>query len=139
MLLGEFKHTIDAKGRVIMPARFRDDIGTNFCVTVSTDGCLRAYSMENWLALDARLQALPDSDPKAVGYKRHIYSHTIECEFDKQGRALLNEKLRSYAGLEKDVVVVGMSGYVEIWNPERWENRDNVEGVDISQLSAYGL
>ncbi len=143
MLIGEYKHSLDPKGRLIMPARFREDIGSHFYVTIGTDACLRAYSFEEWNKYKAKIEDLPDSDNKARQYKRAIFSNSNECEVDKQGRILIASNLKDYAKLEKDVVIIGQSSYIEIWSAENWNDYNVKEDINldelVSGLSTYGL
>ena len=143
MLIGEYKHGLDPKGRLIMPAKFREDIGSHFYVTIGTDKCLRAYPFEEWNHYKQRIEALPESDAKARLYKRAIFSNSNECEVDKQGRFLLASNLKAYAGLEKDVVIIGQSSYIEIWSAENWDAYNNMEDINLDELitglSDYGL
>ena len=139
MLIGEYKHSIDAKGRVIMPVKFREDIGDVFYVTIGSDNCLKAYAKEDWEEYKAKIAALPDSDPNARSYKRNVLSSSMECELDKQGRILISEKLRNYANFKKEVTIIGVSAYIEIWDTDEW-NKYNESSVGVvEELSAYGL
>jgi MraZ protein len=119
MLIGEFYHTIDAKGRLIIPSKFRTDLGENFIVTKGVDNCLAVYPLSEWEILKAKIDSLPLS--KGRDLQRHFYSGACEAEFDKQGRIVIPQNLREYAFLEKDVVIAGVSARAEIWNSERWE------------------
>lgn len=143
MLIGEYQHTIDPKGRVIMPAKVREDIGTHFYVTKGLDTCLRAYSLEEWTKYMEKINLLPDSDKMARLFKREVLANSMECEVDKQGRILISQKLRDYAQLEKDVVVIGQSTYIEIWSKNNWENYETGEEISLDDLAgkmaAYGL
>jgi len=143
MLIGEYRHSLDAKGRVIMPAKFREDIGSHFFITIGTDKCLRAYPYEEWNRYKQTIEALPDSDSKARLYKRAIFSYSGECEVDKQGRILLASNLKSYAGLVKDVVIIGQSSYIEIWSAENWAEYNKCDDINLDELiaglSEYGL
>ena len=143
MLIGEYTLSLDPKGRVIMPAKFREDIGSHFYVTIGTDKCLRAYPYEEWNRYKQTIEALPESDPKARLYKRAIFSNSNECEVDKQGRILLASNLKSYANLDKDVVIIGQSSYIEIWSAENWNAYNNQDEINLDELvtglSEYGL
>lgn len=143
MLIGEYTHSLDPKGRLIMPAKFREDIGSHFYVTIGTDKCLRAYSFEEWNKYKAKIEALPDSDNKARQYKRAIFANSNECEVDKQGRILIASNLKNYAGLEKDVIIIGQSSYIEIWGIENWNSYNETQDINldelVSGLSDYGL
>lgn len=118
MLIGEYQHNIDAKGRVIVPAKFREDLGDCFYVTKGLDGCLFVLSAEEWNALQKKITAMPIS--KARSLQRFFFAGAAEVEPDKQGRILLPQQLREYAGLEKDVTFIGTSSRAEIWSSEKW-------------------
>ncbi len=143
MLYGEFQHTVDPKGRVIVPFRFREDLGEKFILTKGLDGCLSAYSKTEWDKFDAKLSQLPTSDKEARAYARFFYSGAIECETDKQGRILVPQNLREYAGLEKDIYVIGVSARAEIWDKARWEavNADETLRPDniAKKMEMYGI
>lgn len=120
MLIGKFEHNIDAKGRVFIPARFRDDLGLHFIVTRGLDGCLYACSMEEWKAVEIKIRALPMSRSRDL--QRFFFAYATDVEIDKQGRVLLTADLREYAGLSRDVVITGASNHAEIWDKERWQS-----------------
>lgn len=123
MLVGEYQHNIDAKGRMIMPAKFREHLGERFFVTKGLDNCLFVLSQEEWTKLDEKLSALSLSQGRAT--QRFFYGGMAECELDKQGRILIPASLREFAGLTKDVVVTGMARRVEIWDKAAWEEQMN--------------
>ena len=129
MLVGEFQHNIDAKGRMIMPAKFRDELGEKFVITKGLDECLFVFSAEEWEKLDQKLSELSLS--KGRNIQRFFYGGMTECELDKQGRVLVTQPLRDYAKLSKDVVVVGLAKRVEIWNKDEWD-KQNAEFVEDS-------
>lgn len=122
MFIGEFQHTIDKKGRLIVPARFREGLGNLFVVTKGLDNCLFAYPQAEWQALEAKMKALPFTQANARAFVRFFFSGATECELDDQGRILLPNNLREYARLARDVVVIGVSTRVEIWAREEWES-----------------
>ena len=119
MLVGEYNHTIDVKGRVNFPARLREDLGEEFYVTKGLDGCLFVYSKEEFSRLDQKIAEAPTISAEKI--RRYFFSRAICVSPDKQGRILIPQGLREHAGLEKDVVVVGVSIRAEIWDKERWE------------------
>lgn len=121
MFLGEYLHAIDAKGRLFIPARFRAGLGDKFIVTKGLDGCLFAYPPSEWQAIEQKMRALPLTRADARAFVRFFFAGAAECEVDKQGRILLPPHLREYAGLEKEVVIIGVASRVEIWSRERWE------------------
>lgn len=122
MFIGEYAHTIDAKGRVIMPAKFREELGISFIVTKGLDGCLFVYSKREWASLEEKLKTLPFTSKDARSFNRFFFAGAIECEVDKQGRILVSQNLRDYASLTKDVVIIGVSTRIEIWDKDKWEN-----------------
>lgn len=121
MFLGEHQHSLDAKGRLIIPAKFRAGLGERFIVTRGLDRCLFAYSLTEWQAIEAKLKALPLTQSDARAFVRFFFSGATECELDKQGRIMLPANLREYAELEREVTSVGVSTRVEIWSRARWE------------------
>ncbi|MFA5881349.1 MAG: division/cell wall cluster transcriptional repressor MraZ [Eubacteriales bacterium] len=121
MFMGEFQHTIDVKGRLIVPSKFRDSLGERFVATKGLDNCLFVYPAEEWQQLEQKLKSLPFTRADARAFVRFFFSGATECEIDKQGRILLPANLREYAKLEKDVVVLGVSNRVEIWSSGEWE------------------
>ena len=118
MLIGEYLHTIDAKGRVIVPAKFREDLGSCFYITKGLDGCLFVLSAPEWGALQQKISAMPIS--KARGLQRFFFAGAAEVEPDKQGRILIPQQLREYAALEKDVTFLGAATRAEIWSTNKW-------------------
>ena len=120
-MTGQYAHNIDAKGRLFIPARLREELGQTFHVTVGMDHCLSVYSDESWAAFTDKLRDLPYSKSKAL---RPLFANAIDCEPDGQGRILIPAKLREYANLQKEVVVIGSFDRVEIWNAERWAREE---------------
>jgi MraZ protein len=123
-MTGTFTHTIDAKGRLSIPARLRDELGDVFHVTISFEDCLCAYSEETWTRLNDKLKAMPLVDQVEL---RPLFSHAVKCEIDGQGRILLPQNLRDDAGLKKIVTIVGAGEFVQFWNPEVWTPIDSKE------------
>ncbi|MEF2291635.1 MULTISPECIES: division/cell wall cluster transcriptional repressor MraZ [Virgibacillus] len=122
MFMGEFQHNIDAKGRIIVPSKFRDQLGDSFVVTRGLDQCLFVYPMEEWSILEEKLKKLPLTKKDARAFTRFFFSGAVECEIDKQGRINIPQSLRNYAGIEKECVVIGVSNRIEIWSSEQWES-----------------
>lgn len=122
MFMGEHHHNIDDKGRMIIPARFRDGLGSRFIVTRGMEKCLFVYPESEWKIIEEKLKSLPFTKKDARAFTRFFFSGAVECELDKQGRANIPGILRTYAGLEKECVVIGVSSRVEIWSKEAWEN-----------------
>lgn len=121
MFIGEYNHTIDSKGRLIVPSKFREALGDEFVVTKGLDGCLFVYPMEEWTAFTDKLKELPLTKKDARQFSRFFLAGAASCEVDKQGRILIPSVLREFAGLEKDAVLVGVSSRIEIWSRSNWE------------------
>lgn len=139
MFIGTYYHTIDTKGRLIIPAKLRDELGEQFVVTRGLDGCLSIYAMDEWEALAAKIHALPLTSQKARQFSRFILAGAAECELDKMGRILLPQVLRQAAGLDKEVVLIGVGSRVEIWDRDKWteanafdddEMAENLDGLE---------
>ena len=130
MLIGEYEHTIDAKGRVSMPAKLRRDMGEAFIVTKGLDGCLFAFSQDEWMNFETKLKSLPLSDKNARNFVRFFLAGATECELDKQGRFLIPANLRKEANLEKEAVIIGVGTRLEIWNKETWLAKDEEISAD---------
>ena len=130
MLIGEYEHSLDVKGRLIMPAKLREDIGEKFIVTKGLDGCLFAFSVTEWTNFEQKLRALPISNKDARAFTRFFFAGAMDCEIDKQGRFLISSNLREFAGLEKDVVIVGRDSRIEIWSKEKWQACDEEISAD---------
>lgn len=135
MFLGEYHHTIDTKGRLIVPARFREGLGDKFIVTKGLDSCLFAYPMEEWSALEQKMRSLPFTRADARAFVRFFFAGAAECEIDKQGRVLIPANLREYAGLYKEVVVAGIASRVEVWSKERWEEYNSNAASSVEEIA----
>ena len=134
MLIGEYEHSLDAKGRLIMPVKFRGNLGEKFIITKGLDGCLFAFSSEEWTKFEEKLSTLPISNKDARAFSRFFFAGAMDCEIDKQGRFLISGNLREFAGLTKDVVIVGMNSRIEIWSKEKWEKCDeNISADEIAE------
>ena len=119
MLIGEYRHNIDDKGRIIIPAKFREEIGMKFVVTRGLDGCLFVYAMDNWNKIVSKLQTLPFTKKDARTFMRFFLSGATVCEFDKQGRINLSNSLIEYAGIQKECTIIGVNDRLEIWASEK--------------------
>lgn len=117
-MTGEYQHTLDSKGRLFIPAKLRDELGDTFYLTVSDERCLRAYSVESWQSFVDRVRAMSFVDRKK---NRPFFACAAKCELDAQGRALLPQQLRDFAGLVKNVAVVGCDDHAELWDSAAWE------------------
>ena len=130
MFMGEFNHTIDAKGRMIIPSRFRFELGEKFVLTKGLDGCLTLYPRADWDEFQQKLSAMPLTNKNARTLIRFFVAGATECELDRQGRILVPQTLREFAGLDKDVVLAGSINKIEVWAKERWSENSNYEDMD---------
>lgn len=135
MLIGEYEHSLDAKGRLIMPSKLRDDMGEKFVITKGLDGCLFGFSQSEWENFETKLKALPLTNKNARDFVRFFLSGAMECELDKQGRFLIPNNLRTVAGLEKEVITVGVGTRIEIWNKEKWTNYNSEENISADDIA----
>ena len=134
MLMGEFYHTIDEKGRLIIPSKFREELGNNFIITRGLEECLFIYSMENWNKITSKLNSLPFTKRDARSFTRFFLSGATAAEFDKQGRTNITSPLVYYAELKKECVIIGVGDRLEIWSSEKWnnfyeENKENLSNI----------
>ena len=141
MFMGEYNHTIDAKGRLIVPSRFREILGDAFVVTKGLDGCLFVYDNEEWKLFEEKLRALPITNKEARQFARFFLAGAAEVEVDKQGRILIPNVLREFAGLAKDVALVGVGSRIEIWSRERFEDTAAFDDMDeiAEHMAELGL
>ena len=143
MFMGEFHHNLDAKGRLIVPAKFREQLGASFVLTRGMDGCLFGYPESEWEALQEKLAKLPLTKKDARTFTRFLYSAATECELDRQGRINVPKSLMQHADLSNACVLVGVSSRIEIWSEARWDKfADNAEESfdEISEnLMDFGL
>ncbi len=135
MFIGEFEHNIDAKGRLIMPSKFRADLGDEFVVTKGLDGCLFVYSMDEWSNIEKKIHETPMTTKDARKFMRFFFAGATNCEVDKQGRILLPQNLREHAGLEKEVVFAGVSTRIEIWSKAKWDESNIYEDEDMDLVA----
>lgn len=120
MFMGEYRHSLDAKNRLIVPAKLREELGSSFVVTKGLDGCLAVYTQERWLSMLAKLNQIPSTKKEARSYVRSLTSKALECSLDNQGRIQLSQYLIAAAAIEKACVIIGASDHVEIWSEARW-------------------
>lgn len=135
MLIGEYEHSLDDKGRVIMPVKLRSDIGERFIITKGLDGCLFIFSQLEWSNFEKKLKELPLTNKNARDFVRFFLSGAIECELDKQGRFLIANNLREYANITKEVVIIGVGTRLEIWNKEKWKNYNSDENISPDDIA----
>jgi MraZ protein len=123
-MTGEYEHNLDAKGRLFIPARLREELGDVFYVTLSMDRCLSAYNAESWQDFSDKVNAMPYVKQRKM---RPLFAYAARCELDAQGRILIPQNLREYAGLVKNVSVVGCNNHVELWDSAAWRELNAVE------------
>ena len=130
MFMGEYNHTVDTKGRLIVPSKFREQLGDEFVATKGLDGCLFVYSKSEWENIEEKFRNVPLTTKDARKFARFFFAGAASCEVDKQGRILLPVVLREYAGIEKDVVSVGVFNRVEIWDKDKWQESNSYDDMD---------
>ena len=135
MLIGEFEHSLDAKGRLIMPAKLRTDMGEKFIITKGLDGCLFVFSQNEWSNFESKLKELPLTNKNARDFVRFFLSGATECEIDKQGRFLLVNTLREYAEITKEVIIIGVGTRLEIWNKDKWKKYNSNENISADTIA----
>ncbi|WP_026370142.1 division/cell wall cluster transcriptional repressor MraZ [Kallotenue papyrolyticum] len=143
MFLGEFEHSVDAKGRVAVPAKFRPRLEGGLVVTRGFERCLQVFPMEQWQILSERVSNLPAASAEARQLRRLLFSSAFDTELDKQGRILLPANLREYAGIGDEAVIAGMNTYFEIWSKDNWEAAmdalDESSAAIAAQLAEIGI
>lgn len=140
MFMGEYLHTIDAKGRLTVPSKLREGLGDTFVVTKGLDGCLYAYTESEWEKFIEKLTTLPMTNADSRKFVRFFLSGAASVEPDKMGRILIPQTLRNHAGLDKDVVLLGVASRVEIWDKAKWEDGDYSDMETIAQrMDELGL
>lgn len=135
MLTGEYRHTIDDKGRVIIPSKIRSEMGSDIIITRGLDGCLFGYNSKTWNSIMDKLNTLPFTKRDARNFTRFFTSGAITLEFDKQGRINIPGYLNEYANISKDVVIVGVINRIEIWSKDKWEEFMNSNVDSLSDIS----
>lgn len=135
MLIGEYEHSLDSKGRLIMPSKLRENMGEKFVITKGLDGCLFGFSQNEWKIFEEKLKTLPITQKNARNFVRFFLSGAVECEIDKQGRFLISTNLREVAGLEKEVIIIGVGTRIEIWNKNKWIEYNNIENNSADEIA----
>lgn len=137
MLLGEYQHSIDGKGRVILPAKLREEIGEQCIATKGLEKCLFVYPKQEWSTIENKLKQLPLAKAEARAFVRFFFSGAAELECDKQGRVLVPANLREYAALDKDIVIIGVLNRIEIWDKAVWEEYTNQIGPTVNDIAEH--
>lgn len=135
MFMGEYQHTIDTKGRMIIPAKFRDGLGEQFVLTRGLDQCLFGYPMSEWKLIEEKLKALPLTKKDARAFTRFFFSGAVECDLDKQGRINIASNLLQYAKLKKECVVIGVSNRIELWSKSIWEQYTEEQEDSFAEIA----
>jgi MraZ protein len=135
MFMGEYQHALDDKGRLIMPAKFRDGLGEHFVITRGLDNCLFVYPLQEWHLLEQKMKSLPFTKSDARAFTRFFFSGAAECELDKQGRVLIPVNLREHAHLIRDAVVIGVSSRLEIWSREVWQQYSEQTNLTFESIA----
>lgn len=131
-MTGTYEHTIDAKGRIFIPAKLREELGDTFYLAIGVDACLAIYPLDTWKQFTEKFASLPMSQSKAM---RPLFANAAKCELDSQGRIVIPPKLRKYAGLEKEAVIIGVNDRAEIWSAASW-NAQEEEEMTPEKMSA---
>ena len=135
MFIGEYQHSIDTKVRLIIPSKFRDDLGPIFIMTKGLDNCLFVYPKNEWQILEEKLKSLPLTSRDARAFVRFFFAGATECELDKQGRILVPSNLREHSKLEKEAVIIGVSTRVEIWSKSEWDTYNEDDSLSYESIA----
>lgn len=135
MFLGEYQHSLDPKGRITIPSRFREGLGERFIATKGLDNCIFIYPLEEWKNIEAKLHSLPFTRGDVRSFVRFFFSGAAELEIDKQGRILLPPNLRTYADVQRDVIIIGVGSRVEIWSGDKWAQYNEIAGSNYEEIA----
>lgn len=135
MFIGEYQHTVDNKGRVIMPSKFREELGPDFIMTKGLDNCLFVYPEKEWNIFENKLRTLPLTNRDARAFVRFFFAGATECKLDKQGRVLVPGSLRDHARLSKDSVIIGVGARIELWSKEEWQTYNDDENLSYDNIA----
>ena len=134
MFIGEYQHALDAKNRMIIPSKLRDNLGNKFVITKGLDGCLYIYPLKEWEVLEEKLKKLPLTNKDARAFVRFFFSGACEIELDKQGRGLIPQNLKEYAKIEKEIISIGVLTRIEVWSKEKWQEY-NESDMDFDSIA----
>ena len=135
MFVGTYYNSIDSKARLIVPAKFREELGSKCIIAKALDKCLTVYTPQEWEKLVDKLETLPNANPNTRKQKRHFYFSAAECDVDKQGRLTIPQDLRSYARIEKDLITIGSNRTIEIWSKEQWDEELDADTGELMNAS----
>ncbi len=135
MFLGEYQHSLDPKGRVTIPAKFRDELGDRFVATKGLDNCIFLYPEGEWKIIEEKIKVLPFTRADVRSFARFFFSGASELEVDKQGRILLPANLRDYASIERDAIIIGVGSRIEIWSHEKWADYNQTAEASYEHIA----
>lgn len=135
MFIGEYNHSVDVKGRISMPAKFREQLGETFYLTKGLDESLFVFPESEWKVFEDKLKALPLTNKSARAFVRLFFAGATECTFDKQGRILIPQTLREFSHIEKEAIVIGAGTRIEIWNTTHWEAYNNPDNLSYDEIA----
>ncbi len=142
-LMGKYQNSLDDKGRMIVPAKYREELGDTCVLTKGMDKCLYIYPVSKWEMFTEKMSSLPTSDTSVRAFVRHFYANAVECDIDKQGRITLPQELRQYANMEKELITVGLLDKIEIWAKEQWYAEKSIMELtpkDVAEkMAEYGI
>ncbi len=137
MFFGEFQHTIDTKGRMNIPAKFREDLGEKVYLTKGLDQCLFVFPPAEWKLFEDKLKSLPLTNRNARAFVRQFFAGATECEADKQGRIVIPQNLREHAGLDRDAIVIGVGTRAEIWSGQNWKTYNDDDTLSYDAIAEH--
>lgn len=135
MFIGEFTHAVDVKGRMSIPAKFRENLGETFFITKGLDHCLFVFPESEWRVFEEKLKTLPLTNKNARAFVRMFFAGATEGSFDKQGRILVPQPLRDHAAIDKEVVVIGVGERIEIWSNQNWESYNDPDNISYDEIA----
>ncbi len=135
MFIGEYTHTVDVKGRLNIPSKFRETLGEKFFLTKGLDNCLFVFPEDEWVKFEEKLKTLPLTNKNARAFGRIFFSGATECSIDKQGRINIPQNLRDHAQLIKDAIVIGVASRIEIWGRDAWDTYNNPENISYDDIA----
>jgi len=135
MFIGEYQHTLDSKGRIIIPSKFREELGEEFVMTKGLDNCLFIYPKKEWEVVENKLKSLPLTNKDARAFIRFFFSGATECMLDKQGRVVIPGNLREHSKLDKDAVIIGVSTRLEIWSKDEWDSYNDDDNLSYDSIA----
>lgn len=138
MFMGEYNHTLDEKGRLIIPSKFRDELGHDFVVTKGLDNCLFVFAQNEWKNFEEKLTGIPITNKAGRMFSRFMLGSATQPDIDKQGRMLIPANLREYASITKDAILMGIGNRIEIWDKESWESKE-AEDMDAIAVNMEDL